>query len=166
MSPTPDFILELRASIGHAPLFLFGITAIVLREHDGRTQILLVQRSDTGEWTAISGIVEPGQQVHECAIREVFEETTVVAGIERLTWVKTYPMITYTNGDQAEYINHTFVMRYLSGTAQPGDDESVAAAWFDVDELPPMQPAYLERIQQALRHEPGVLFGDLPGTRV
>ncbi|MGD8215525.1 NUDIX hydrolase [Aestuariimicrobium sp. Y1814] len=165
MSPTPQFILDLRATIGHAPLFLFGVTAIVLREHEGRQQVLLVQRSDTHEWTAVSGIVEPGQQVHEAALREVLEETCVVAEIVRLTWVKTYPMVTYVNGDQAEYINHTFLMRYVSGEATPGDDESVAAAWFDLDDLPPMQVGYVERLEQALRDEPGVLFGDLPGTR-
>ncbi|MGA4508166.1 NUDIX hydrolase [Propionibacteriaceae bacterium G1746] len=163
--PTPQFILDLRASIGHAPLFLMGITAVVLRENDGRTRVLLVQRSDTGEWTPVCGIVEPGEQVHEVAVREVLEEAAVDARIERLVWVKTYPMITYPNGDQSEYVNHTFRMHWAGGDPTAADDESVAAAWFDVDALPPMRVEFTERIEQVLLDEPGVLFGPLPGVR-
>ena len=68
-------ILALAAgpALADAPLFLIGITAIVLRPHPDTQapQVLLVQRSDTFEWTPIAGIVEPGEQLHEVAVREV-----------------------------------------------------------------------------------------------
>src|SRR6202012_4823939 len=45
--PVPEFIVALRQHIGHAPLWLIGITAVVIRDH----QVLLIQRSDNRAWT-------------------------------------------------------------------------------------------------------------------
>ena len=163
--PTPDFILELRRSIGHAHLFLVGITAVVLREHEGRRQLLLVRRVDTGEWTPVCGIVEPEEQVHEVAVREVLEETTVTAAIDRLVWVCSHPRFAYDNGDVCSYVNHTFLMHHVSGEPKPGDDESTDAGWFDLDDLPEMRREFTERIEVALADEPGCLMGELPGLR-
>ena len=56
---TPEFILQLRASAGHQLLFLPGVSAVVL-DDDGR--ILLGRRSDSGRWSVLSGIPEPGEQ--------------------------------------------------------------------------------------------------------
>lgn len=157
--PTPEFILELRRHVGHAPLFLMGVTAIVLRTDEGRTRVLLVRRSDTGEWTPIGGIVEPGEQVHEVAVREVAEETTVTAELVRLAWVSTGDRITYPNGDVTEYVDHTFELCWVRGEPRPGDEESTEAGWFDVDDLPPLRPVFVDRITEVLERRPGVRFG-------
>ena len=53
--PIPPFITDLRASIGNAPLWLSGVTAVVTRGSD----LLLVQRADTLQWTPVTGIVDP-----------------------------------------------------------------------------------------------------------
>uniref|UniRef100_A0A2C7AT55 Nudix hydrolase domain-containing protein n=1 Tax=Propionibacterium freudenreichii TaxID=1744 RepID=A0A2C7AT55_9ACTN len=58
---TPDFVLRLRAAIGHDPLWLIGASAIVLRPGDTGQQVLLGKRSDSGRWSSIDGIVEPGE---------------------------------------------------------------------------------------------------------
>ena len=50
---TPPYIAELRRHVGHAPLWLMGANVLVVR--DG--EVLLVRRSDTGEWAPIGGIV-------------------------------------------------------------------------------------------------------------
>jgi hypothetical protein len=55
--PIPDFIVELRRAVGNAPLWLAGVTAVTI--HDRK--LLLVKRSDNGAWTAVIGIVEPGE---------------------------------------------------------------------------------------------------------
>ena len=41
---TPDFVLDLRQAIGTAPLWLTGVTAVVLRDDE----VLLVRRADNG----------------------------------------------------------------------------------------------------------------------
>ena len=41
----PDFVLALRAAIGHDPLLLPGVTAVVLNDQG---EVLLGRRSDNG----------------------------------------------------------------------------------------------------------------------
>src|ERR1700709_1529876 len=96
---TPDFVLALREQIGSHPLWLSGVTAVV--EHDGR--LLMVKRSDTGAWTPVTGIIDPGEEPAVAAAREVLEEAGVVAVAERLAWVHGLPPMTYPKGDQAQY---------------------------------------------------------------
>jgi 8-oxo-dGTP pyrophosphatase MutT (NUDIX family) len=144
--PTPAFVLRLRERIGHTPLWLVGATAVVL---DG-DRLLLVQRADTGEWTPVAGIVEPGEHSADTAEREVWEEARVHAVVERLAAVGVTEEYEYPNGDRTRYTDHTYRLRYVSGEAAVGDDESTDVAWFPVDALPAMPERYLRRIRRAL----------------
>ncbi|CPR11736.1 hydrolase, nudix family protein, putative [Mycobacterium bohemicum DSM 44277] len=141
--PTPDFIVELRRAIGTAPLWLPAATAVTI--HDRK--VLLVKRSDNGAWTAVTGIVEPGENPADCAAREVCEETGVIARATRLAWVHVTRPTVHANGDHAQYLDHVFRMRWISGEPFPADDESTAAAWFDLDALPPMTENMRRRIE-------------------
>lgn len=144
--PVPKYVLDLRQHIGHAPLWLPGVTAVVLRGDE----VLLVQRSDNLAWTPITGIVDPGEQPAVAVVREVLEETGVQVRVERLAWVNSTPLVVHTNGDKAHYLDHLFRCSYLSGTAHVADDESVAVAWFPLRALPLMAPIYEERIRCAV----------------
>ena len=75
----PSFVVDLRASVGHHPLWLSGVTAVVLRESAGVPEVLLVRRADSGAWTPVTGIIDPGEQPAVAAAREVLEEASVVA---------------------------------------------------------------------------------------
>lgn len=154
MTPVPDFIVELRRRIGHAPLWLPGITAVTIR---GR-KVLLVKRSDNGAWTAVTGIVEPGENPADCAAREVREDTGVSARATRLAWVHVTRPAIHANGDHAQYLDHVFRMEWLSGEPFPADDESTAAAWFDLDELPPMTADMLRRITLSANDDERTVF--------
>ena len=150
---TPDFVLALRDKVGHAPLWLSGITAVVARSGahvDARSEILLVRRADSGEWTPVTGIIDPGEEPAMAAAREVLEEADVVAVAERLCWVHTIPMVTYSNDDQSEYLDLTFRMRFESGTPYPADGENTDAQWFPLDALPEMSAEMRDRIHHAL----------------
>jgi ADP-ribose pyrophosphatase YjhB (NUDIX family) len=146
--PVPEFILRLRERLGHDPLWLPGVTAVVLRDAD----VLLVRRSDNGQWAPVTGIVDPGEHPAACAVREVLEETGVDAEVEALTSVNVTPTIVYSNGDQAQYLDHTFRCRYLDGDARVADDESTAVAWCPLDDLPPMSAELTARIRTAVEH--------------
>ncbi|WP_229073733.1 NUDIX domain-containing protein [Actinoplanes sp. DH11] len=61
----------------------------VLRDPDGR--VLLIRRSDNGRWALPAGTMELGQNLHECAVREVYEETGLTA--HRIT-----PFAIYSGG--------------------------------------------------------------------
>jgi len=131
--PTPDYVLELRRSYGQGLLLLPGVSAVVLRNDH---HVLLTQRSDTGRWSLPAGIVEPGEQPGTAMLRELVEETRVVAEIERLALLTTDPVQFYPNGDQCQFVSMCFRCRYVSGEAQVGDEESTDVAWFPISGLP------------------------------
>jgi ADP-ribose pyrophosphatase YjhB (NUDIX family) len=146
---TPDFILALRDKVGSHPLWLSGITAVVLDESGERA--LLVRRADSLEWTPITGIIDPGEQPAVAAMREAKEEADVVIRVEKLAAVDITRPVTYENGDRAQYLDLIFLCRYVSGVPAPADGENVAAEWFALDRLPPMRADYAGRMEQALR---------------
>ncbi|GEC05186.1 NUDIX hydrolase [Streptomyces spinoverrucosus] len=148
---TPDFIRTLRASAGHQLLWLPGVTAVVF-DDDGR--VLLNRRSDTGRWSLIGGIPDPGEQPAACAVREVHEETAVRCVPERVVMVQALKPVTYGNGDICQYMDITFRCRAVGGEARVNDDESLDVAWFDVDALPELGEFGLLRIKQSLSDAP------------
>lgn len=143
---TPDFILRLREHVGHDLLWLTGATAVIL---DGE-RVLLVRRADTGAWTPVTGITDPGEHPATTAVREALEETGVVAQVEALVRVHVLPPTTYVNGDRSQYLDHVFRCRYVSGEAHVGDDESSEVGWFALDALPPMSDGMLARLDAAV----------------
>ncbi|MCP2031839.1 ADP-ribose pyrophosphatase YjhB (NUDIX family) [Okibacterium sp. HSC-33S16] len=152
--PTPDFVLALREKIGNDPLWLSGVTAVVFRGED----VLLVRRADTSEWTPVTGIIDPGEQPATAAWREVLEEADVRATVERLVRVGVTDPVVYPNGDQSQYLDLVFRLRYDSGTPAPADGENTEAAWFPVSELPPMSADMRERIHAAVENQPEAQF--------
>ena len=154
----PDFVLDLRARVGHAPLWLPGVTAVVLREGPRGLQVLLVRRADNGHWTPVTGIVDPGEQPAVAAARETLEEAGVVAEPERLAAVGVTDEVVYENGDRSRYLDLTFRFRYVSGQPHPADGENTDAAWFDLDALPELSAQMRGRIDAALSEEPAAAF--------
>ena len=152
--PIPDFIVELRRQVGTTELWLPGVTAVVRRDDE----VLLVQRSDNGAWTPITGIVDPGEEPAVAAAREALEETGVVVSVDRLAGISTTSRVTYDNGDHAVYLDHAFACSYVSGEEHVADDESIDVRWWSVSALPPMAPDLLERIDAALSGEERARF--------
>jgi ADP-ribose pyrophosphatase YjhB (NUDIX family) len=152
--PIPDFVRDLRRHIGTAPLWLPSITAVVRRGGE----LLLVRRSDTGEWSPVTGIIDPGEDPGVTARREVLEEARVEVFVDRLASVQALPTVRHVNGDLATYLDHTFACTYLAGTAEVGDDESLEVGWFEVGDLPEMRPSVRERVDCVLAEDPVTRF--------
>jgi 8-oxo-dGTP pyrophosphatase MutT (NUDIX family) len=148
--PTPDFILELRTMVGHHPLWLPGVTALVV---DDRGYVLMVQRVDNGLWTLPSGIAEPGEEMAVACAREVQEETGMVVVVEELISIRTVGPVTYPNQDVTSFVDHFFRCRPTGGTAVVGDDESLAVGWFDPAGLPePGTSRTVVQLAEAAQH--------------
>lgn len=148
--PIPEFIVDLRRRIGQAPLWLPGVTAVVIRDQ----QVLLIKRSDNQAWTPVTGIVEPGENPADCAIREVLEEAGMHVVAKRLAWVHVTRPIVHANGDHAQYLDHVFRMDWVGGEPFPADDETLDAGWFAFSKLPDMSDDMRRRIELASNDSP------------
>ncbi|MBU2866808.1 NUDIX hydrolase [Pacificibacter marinus] len=110
-----------------------GALAVVLR--DGCA--LLVQRKnppDAGTWGFAGGHVEFGESFAEAAIRELFEETGVIAKPVQL--LETAEFI---HRDAGGIVTHHFVLGavlcdYVSGDPV-ADDDALDAAWVPLDDI-------------------------------
>ncbi|MEU8567178.1 NUDIX domain-containing protein [Streptomyces pathocidini] len=148
---TPDFIRDLRATAGHQLLWLPGVSVIVF-DDDGR--VLLGRRVDTGRWSIIGGICEPGEQPAATAVREVYEETAVRCVAERVVLVQALDPVEYPNGDRCQFMDVTLRCRAVGGEARVNDEESLEVGWFPLDALPELEDFALMRIKQALGDGP------------
>ena len=150
----PDFVVALRAKIGTAPLWLSGVTAVVVRDD----QLLLVRRADNGAWTPVTGIIDPGEQPADAAVREVVEEAGVRVLPERLAGVGVTDVVVYPNGDESQYLDLTFRMGWVDGDPYPADGENTEARWFPLDALPAMSAEMTGRIEAALSDQEAAAF--------
>jgi 8-oxo-dGTP pyrophosphatase MutT (NUDIX family) len=160
--PIPDFVLALREKIGTDPLWLSGVTAVVHRDDE----VLMVRRADNGAWTPVTGIIDPGEEPADAAVREVAEESGVDAVPERLALVHVSDPVVYDNGDQACYLDLVFRLRWISGEPFPSDGENSEARWFPAAALPPMPPDMVVRVEAALGDVAAARFRHGPGGRL
>lgn len=146
---TPEFVLALREKIGTAPLPLVGVTAVVFRDE----KVLLGKRSDNGAWQCVSGIVDPGEEPADAAVRECLEEAGIVVRVERLAFVQQLPRTTYANGDQVDYLDLVFRCAWVSGDPHPADGELTEVGWFALGELGEVDQPHVRKIALAIAED-------------
>lgn len=175
---TPEFILALREKVGHDELWLPGVTAIVIKDVPADAplfavpEVLLVRRADNDEWTPVTGIIDPGEEPHVAAVREVMEETGLEVQAEALLGVGQVGPITYPNGDRTNYMDTAIRCAVVidphatdaeGNPADPyavrvNDEENSEVGWFSIAKMPPMQPRFRLVIADAvaqLKHPQG-----------
>lgn len=99
-----SYILQLRNSLKpnmrNMPLFQNGSAIIVINDKE---EILLQHRTDRDLWCVPGGLQELGETFEEVAIRELEEETGLIACIEDLILIKAVSgesrKNSYSNGD-------------------------------------------------------------------
>lgn len=151
---TPDFVVSLRERIGHAPLPLVGVTAVIVRGDE----VLVGRRADNGAWQCVSGIVDPGEEPADAAVREALEEAGIVVRATRLALVQQLDRITYANGDQVDYLDLVFRCEWLSGDPHPADGELTEVDWFALSALPDVDDFHRRKIAAALAGEASAVF--------
>ena len=130
---------------------------IVVNDHG---QILLIRRTDNGNWAVPGGGMDLGESITQAAIRETFEETGITCQITGLVGIYTSPrhVIRYTsNGEVRQEFSIVFTARPIGGKLRPSS-ESAEPQWVSPGLIPGLQmhPSMRQRIQHYLdkRSEP------------
>lgn len=136
------------------PLPRLAALAVVIHED----AVLLVRRRnppDAGLWGYPGGHVEPGETVQAAALRELHEETAIIAGA-----LATLSGLDAIGRDGTGTLSHHFYLvpvlcRYGHGTAAAADDADEARWWPVAEVLAgrlPMSAAVPSVLHEAQRH--------------
>ena len=132
-----------------------GVGGAVVR--DG--QLLLVRRASRhgrGNWQLPGGFIEPNETVEQAVVREVQEETGVLAEVEGVLGLRNRYDPESGNG---VYI--VLLLRQLGGTARADGREVDQAGFFTLDEireLNPLPPVNWEIAQRVLASDRRLLI--------
>ena len=116
--------------------------ASVVVEND-QGEILLIQRSDNGNWTIPGGAMEYGESLSQTAIRECKEETGYDIEVTGLVGIYTNPnrRIEYTsNGEVRQEFSVCYVGRAIGGEPEP-NDEAIRIEWVSLSKLDALEMA-------------------------
>ncbi|RJO70669.1 NUDIX domain-containing protein [Nocardia panacis] len=124
-----------------------GASALVTDEH-GR--VLMQRRGDSGNWSLPGGIMEVGETLEDCAVRETFEETGLRIEITGLLGIYTDPehVIAYADGEVRQEFAVVYYGRVTGGQITVSH-ESTAVAFLNLAEVEslPVHPTVWLRLQ-------------------
>ena len=100
-----------------------GGSALVTDEH-GR--ILMQRRTDSGNWSLPGGVMDIGETLQQCVIREVKEETGLDIAVTGLLGIYTDPahVIAYADGEVRQEFNITYLGQVTGGTITVSDEST------------------------------------------
>ncbi|MFE5583929.1 NUDIX hydrolase [Kitasatospora sp. NPDC056531] len=108
-------------------------------------RVLAIRRADNGTWEPPGGVLELAESVEDGVRREVYEETGIKVGVERLTGV-------YKNVNRG-IVALVFRCRPESGTERLSN-ETVEVGWLTPAEVSDrMAEVYAVRLLDALRDD-------------
>ncbi len=127
---------------------------------NNQAEILLIRRTDNGNWAVPGGGIDPGESITDTAVRETLEETGITCEITGLVGIYTNPrhVIRYTsNNEVRQEFSIVFTARPTGGQLRPSS-ESAEPQWVSPATVPRLQmhPSMRQRIQHYLdrRTEP------------
>lgn len=139
--------------------FSIGCSGVVLREDDGLTKALLVQRGQNpfaGTWQLPGGYAEHDEPLSLAVEREVEEEASVIAKVRDV--IAFRHSLGGTAGGPSTNIYIIFRLDLIEGEPKHDGVEIANAGFFSLDEIAAMEAVQgLSRwgIEQALVTEPG-----------
>ena len=142
----PGYIMDLRKLVGHRTLMQCAASIIIVNE---KNQILLGKRTD-------NHTIELDEKVEDCARRELFEETGLIADEIEFFMVNSGPEVhyVYPNGDEVSNIEIIYVCRKYHGELKRQEEEIEELKFFNIAEVeldnisPPIRPVVKRFIEQ------------------
>jgi ADP-ribose pyrophosphatase YjhB (NUDIX family) len=100
-------------------------------------EILLIRRTDNGNWALPGGAIDLGESVAQAAVRETLEESGIECAITGIVGIYSDPrhVILYTsNGEARQEFSIVLTARPLAGRPTPSS-ESSEIHWVPVSEV-------------------------------
>lgn len=118
--------------------------------------VLLIQRSDNGNWALPGGAMDPGESMTDAAVREVEEETGVWCEITGIVGVYTDPqhvILNTSNNEVRQECSLVYTGRAIGGAVRTSD-ESTEVRWVQPGDLAGyrMHPSMRKRVGHYLDH--------------
>jgi ADP-ribose pyrophosphatase YjhB (NUDIX family) len=104
-------------------------------------EILMIRRTDNGNWAVPGGAIDLGESIPQAAIRETREESGIVCEITGLVGTYSDPrhVILYTsNGEARQEFSIVLTGRAISGKPTPSD-ESREVRWMPREQVTELQ---------------------------
>ncbi|WP_219501273.1 NUDIX hydrolase [Nonomuraea ceibae] len=116
--------------------------------------VLMIQRTDNGNWAVPGGAIDLGESIPAAAVRETLEETGITCEVTGLVGTYSDPrhVILYTsNGEARQEFSLVLTARAVSGQPAPSD-ESREVRWVPRGQLAdlPMDRSMRMRIEHYL----------------
>lgn len=112
---------------------------VVVADDDGR--LLLIRRTDNGNWAVPGGAIDLGESMVDAAVRETREESGIDCEITGLIGIFTDPrhLIRYTSNDEVrQEFSIVLVGRPVGGTPTTSS-ESSQVEWIELTKLADLQ---------------------------
>ncbi len=107
---------------------------VVYRVHEGRVEFALVCPAGRSVWCLPKGILEPHERPDEAALREVQEETGLMARPRGALGEIEYWFAERAQGGRIHKRVHHFLFEAVGGSFADHDHEIGEARWFDAAE--------------------------------
>ncbi|MFI7311177.1 NUDIX domain-containing protein [Streptomyces hygroscopicus] len=138
---------------------LVPAASVVVVDDSGR--ILLQRRHDNNMWALPGGVMEIGESLPECAVRETREETRIEVEIVGIVGTYTNPghVFAYDDGEVRQEFSICFLARPVGGRIAVSE-ESTDVRWFAPGEISAldMVPSIRKRVDDWRN-------GNMPATR-
>ncbi|MEV0063806.1 NUDIX domain-containing protein [Nocardia sp. NPDC050718] len=117
---------------------------------DSAGRILMQRRGDSGNWSLPGGVMEIGETLEECAVRETKEETGLDIEITGLLGIYTDPshVIEYSDGEVRQEFAVTYYGRVTGGVLRVSN-ESTEVRFIRIKEMSelPIHPTVRLRLE-------------------
>ena len=137
---------KIRSAVGDMVLIIPAVRAVIFNKED---KVLLIRRSDNGEWALPAGAIELGESVLGCLKREVREETGLEVTKAEAVSIYTEPQYNYSTAYGKQY--QSFVMAFRvdewQGKLLTQTTESTDARFFALDNMPEISLQHRETIE-------------------